>query len=95
MEAPAIEAELAGSRREIEARLGGRADLFAYPNGRKEDYNQAAKQALEKLGFACALTTNPGVNRAGQDRFEILRRQPWESSPFEMGARMLLERAAG
>ncbi len=89
------EAEILGSRQVLEAEVGRPARHFAYPNGRRGDYNDSSKAALKKGGFATALTTNPGVNPPGQDRYEIRRSQPWESSINRMHGRMVLEKALG
>lgn len=86
-----MEREILGSRREMERRLGAPVRLFAYPNGRKGDYNEISKRLLERDGFLGAVTTNPGVNRGLPDRFEILRRQPWDRTAPIFHARILLE----
>ena len=88
----ANESEIIGSKLVIERELEETVTLFAYPNGRKGDYGDPAKSALTKGGFACAVTTNPGVNSATQDRFEMCRSQPWEDSVNRFHGRMLLER---
>jgi peptidoglycan/xylan/chitin deacetylase (PgdA/CDA1 family) len=88
----ANEFEITESKAVIERELREPVTLFAYPNGRKGDYGDDAKMALTKAGFACALTTNPGVNPAHQDRFEMCRSQPWEDSVNRFHGRMLLER---
>jgi len=49
--------EMAFSRREIEAHLGVRIKLFAYPNG---NFNSSLQLLVANNGFAGAVTTNSG-----------------------------------
>jgi peptidoglycan/xylan/chitin deacetylase (PgdA/CDA1 family) len=94
LDAAAAEEEIAGSKRDIELRIGSPVRHFAYPNGKKGDYNEETKAILRKAGFACSLTTNYGANPFGQDRFELMRSQPWENSINRFHGRMSLERIA-
>lgn len=90
----AAEAEIGGSKRIIEERLGSRISLFAYPNGQLGDWDEALMGMLRRLGFACAVTTVEGVNTPARDRMELFRRQPWESNPHSFLFRMCAERLA-
>jgi len=47
--------------------------LFAYPNGRRMDYTDYAKDELRALGIEVAVTTNDGPNRTGQSLLELNR----------------------
>jgi peptidoglycan/xylan/chitin deacetylase (PgdA/CDA1 family) len=64
--------ELRSSRDILLHRLG-RADLFAYPNGSREDFTPDTKRILKELGYRCGLATIPGLNRERTDRFELRR----------------------
>lgn len=87
-----MELEIMGSKAVLERELGKPVRLFAYPNGRKGDYTETTRNLLQKADFLCAVTTNPGVNYPNKlDRFEILRRQPWDRSPYSFHSRFLLE----
>ena len=66
------EEELRTSRDILRARLG-RADLFAYPNGGRGDFTPATQALLRRLGYRGAVTTIPGLNRAGRDRYALRR----------------------
>jgi len=46
---------------------------FAYPNGRREDFNEAVKHELAEAGYAAAFTTMHGLYAPGDDPFEIRR----------------------
>ncbi len=87
------EAEIAASRAAIQDRLQAPVDHFAYPNGKREDYNRETVEILGRLGFRLAVTTEPGVNDAATDRFQWKRRQPWEADLDSLYFRMLAERA--
>jgi peptidoglycan/xylan/chitin deacetylase (PgdA/CDA1 family) len=86
---------LSGARREmreskeaIEAALGAPVQTFAYPNGSAADFGVEHKEALRDLGFRCALTTIFGVNRPGDDLFELRRISPWARNLSEFAARL-------
>jgi peptidoglycan/xylan/chitin deacetylase (PgdA/CDA1 family) len=88
----AIEAEAMGSKRTLEKETGLPADLFAYPNGQPGDFTEECKAILRKCGFACAVTTIPGVNTAATDRFALHRRHVWDATPDGFYLRFLVER---
>jgi peptidoglycan/xylan/chitin deacetylase (PgdA/CDA1 family) len=87
-----MDAEIGASKSAIESALQTEVRQFAYPNGRRGDYNETTIRLVEKHGFDFAVTTNPGVNRPGQGRYEWLRRQPWEESVDSLYFRLLVER---
>jgi len=68
------EDELRSSRDAIRDRLG-RCDLLAYPNGTFADFTPRTQAIAARLGYRCALTAEPGLNRVAVDRF-ALRRVP-------------------
>lgn len=69
------------SRARIEEELDEPVTAFAYPNGRPGDFDASTKRILEEEGFECALTTEPGANDAGTDRFELRRVGMWGDDP--------------
>ena len=46
-------------------------ELFAYPNGGRDDFSPATKSLLEEIGYHCGVTTIPGLNTPDRDRFEL------------------------
>jgi peptidoglycan/xylan/chitin deacetylase (PgdA/CDA1 family) len=68
--APDLEAEVAGSRRALEAKLGLPVRSFCYPSGL---YDDDARAAVAAAGYENAVTTRAGVNRAGAAPFELRR----------------------
>lgn len=70
----ALETEVAGSRRAIEARFGVLVRFFCYPSGRYDEHVVAAVRAA---GFLGATTTEPGFARPTEpfalDRIRVSR----------------------
>jgi len=64
--------ELQSSRDVLRERLG-KAELFAYPNGLREDFTSLTKGLVKGLGYRCAVTTISGLNRRGADMYELRR----------------------
>jgi peptidoglycan/xylan/chitin deacetylase (PgdA/CDA1 family)/GT2 family glycosyltransferase len=59
-----LEGEIAGSRRDLEERLGAPVTSFAYPYGELDD---RAVEAVREAGFAAAATTEPRLAGIGED----------------------------
>jgi peptidoglycan/xylan/chitin deacetylase (PgdA/CDA1 family) len=82
--------EIQGSKVFLEALLGERIGLFAYPNGKPgEDYSPENIETVKSLGFDAAVSTQWGVSRPGDDLFQIRRFTPWDRSRLRFGARLL------
>jgi peptidoglycan/xylan/chitin deacetylase (PgdA/CDA1 family) len=61
---------------------GSEADIhFAYPNGRKTDFNDSIVKLVQEAGCASACTTIFGINRKSTDRYQ-LRRIPVTQNSF-------------
>jgi peptidoglycan/xylan/chitin deacetylase (PgdA/CDA1 family) len=71
--------EIEESKRIIENKIRRPITGFAYPVGRKQDFNDQVKAMVKEAGYQCGLTTIFGVNEAGQDPFELRRGTPWET----------------
>jgi peptidoglycan/xylan/chitin deacetylase (PgdA/CDA1 family) len=82
-----IEKEMVSPKKIIEDRLGNKVRFFAYPNGRKKDYNESIKAAAKQCGYSMAFTTLEVTDHAN-DEFEIPR-YGFISEPFYLfGLRM-------
>jgi peptidoglycan/xylan/chitin deacetylase (PgdA/CDA1 family) len=68
--APDLAAEVAGSKRALEARLGVPVRSFCYPSGL---YDAEALAAVAGAGYENATTTRAGVNRDAASPFELRR----------------------
>ncbi len=65
--------ELRHSRRIIEERVGGRCDLFCYPNGTPGDFTDESESLAREAGYRATLTTVPGWNAANASPFALRR----------------------
>ncbi|MGE0823681.1 MAG: polysaccharide deacetylase family protein [Candidatus Binatia bacterium] len=74
-----IQTEILESKRILEEHLQQPVTTFAYPNGRKCDFDETTKSLLREAGYQCAVTTVFGRNEIGQDLFELHRGRPWET----------------
>jgi len=87
--------EIRLSKEVIEKQLGTSIELFAYPNGRHEDFTDQIKEALRTEGFACAVTTMHGINDASTDPFELRRLSHTDGDAKLWGLQLGLYRFVG
>ena len=84
-------AEIAGGKAQLEAIIGERVDVFAYPNGNPQrDLDARHVGMLRDAGFVAAATTAHGVARATCDPLLIPRFTPWDRTPLRFAARCAL-----
>ncbi len=67
-------AEIETSIRAVQELSGRPCRLFAYPNGRAEDYNPGVMAALSDLGIQAAVTAIDGLNDRSTPPLELRRR---------------------
>ena len=65
--------EVGGSMREVQSRLRRPSRVFAYPNGRAQDFDARGAAAVRAAGGIAAVTTIEGLNGAGADPFTLRR----------------------
>ena len=65
--------EIRKSRQTIVENTGQAVDLFAYPNGTRDDYTDEVKAVLRNEGFMAAFTTNTGFVSRSDDLFALNR----------------------
>lgn len=83
-------AEIADGKTQLEAILGKPVRLFAYPNGKTgKDYDQRHVDMVREAGFEAAFTTEVSAIKPGQNRFQLPRSRPWDSTPLRFGLRLL------
>jgi len=73
-------------KRWIEDLTGKPVRYFAYPNGRREDFNSMVIDELKQAGYHAAFTSMRGLFRPGDDLFEIRRisvNNRWSYEEFE------------
>ena len=66
------EQEIAGSKAELEDRLGRRVTAFSYPSGL---FGERERRLVDRAGYALAVSCEPGINLPTTDRFALRRRQ--------------------
>jgi peptidoglycan/xylan/chitin deacetylase (PgdA/CDA1 family) len=82
------EAEIMGSKQDLETRLAVDIYALAYPNG---SYSERDVDLAEKAGYRCALTLDSGLNSGTTPRFRLRR----IAVPDEAGVHELLVKASG
>lgn len=86
---PHAYSEMADGCDELEAIIGYRPKLFAYPNGKPgQDYTAEHVQFAKKLGFSAAVSTAWGCARADSDFFQLPRFTPWDQTPMRFNLRL-------
>jgi len=81
LDATAASREIAEGRDYLEALLGTKVRLFAYPNGRPGvDYLPEQTAIPRKLGFDAAVSTHWGAARQGDDIFQLPRFTPYTNN---------------
>lgn len=68
-----VEYEIAGSHATVERETGKSPAIFAYPNGRLQDFDDRAKNALRRLGVRWALATTTGFADRDSDPLALPR----------------------
>lgn len=74
-------AEIADSKAELEAIIGGAVTSFAYPNGRPGlDFSREHVDMVRAAGYRTAVTTSRGAGTASSDPLQLPRFTPWGTS---------------
>lgn len=90
LDGPAARREIDDSRQFLEALIGHRVTLFAYPNGRPgSDYVPEHARLVQELGFDAAVSTAWGTATRDTDPFQIPRFTPWDRGKLKFGLRTM------
>lgn len=82
--------EMIQSKQRLEALIGRKVELFAYPNGKPgTDYTAAHVQLAREAGFSAAVSTGWGAATRRTDLYQIPRFTPWDRSGLRYGLRLL------
>lgn len=68
-----VRTEVVVCKHQLESMAGVPVRCFAYPSGLHGDFNEMVKQEVRDAGYSAAFTGIPGLNRPGDDLFEINR----------------------
>jgi peptidoglycan/xylan/chitin deacetylase (PgdA/CDA1 family) len=87
--------EIAGSRQQLETRLGAPVQLFAYPYGRRDNITESNRTLVRQSGFRCCASCYGGTNARAGDSFRLLRIpiSSWFSTPQQLAFEVALGRA--
>lgn len=66
-------AEIIDSKTKLEARLTKTVHYFAYPYGKKDDYNRANAEQVKKAGYEAAFTIEEGTIQPKADHWQLNR----------------------
>ncbi len=84
--AEAARHEITAGKHELEAIIGARVSLFAYPNGKPaSDYDGRHVAIAMEAGFEAAFSTVWGTADRSSDMFQIPRIAPWGGTPLRYG----------
>ncbi len=76
--------DLRTARQLLQERLGTPAELLAYPNGRRMDYDRATVAAAGAAGHSGAVTTEPGRNYDASSPLELRRHVVYPERSWRM-----------
>lgn len=65
--------QIIDSKSIIQEKLGCTINLFAYPNGMEDDYNNEHISCLKQNGFFASVTTAQKLNRVHEDPYRLGR----------------------
>jgi peptidoglycan/xylan/chitin deacetylase (PgdA/CDA1 family) len=72
--APEQQDTISGSKRELERSIGRTVSHFAYPFGRRDDFDDRSVDAVRSAEFDTACTAIPGTARFSTDPYRLPRR---------------------
>ena len=86
--------EVAGASARVDAELGERSGLFAYPYGGRENMSDENHAVVKEIGLRCNLSAFGGIVKAGDDPFRLKRVtvSRWFMSPYQFGFDVLAGR---
>ncbi len=83
--------EIVQSKIDIEKETGTCVDLFAYPNGKYEDFNEDIMKIVQDAGFICACSTFDETNSNDTNLYS-LNRMPFALNLPELATKFELNR---
>src|SRR4029077_8841020 len=79
---------IAGSKAELERSLGRAGSPFAYPFGRRDDFDDRSVDAVRSAAFDTACTTVPGTAHSWTDPYRLPRRMVMDWGRLRFRAQM-------
>lgn len=83
--------EISGGSARLDAELGERSGLFAYPFGARKNLSAGNQAVVNQLGLRCCASAYGGTLRAGDDplRLKRITISDWFISPYQFGFELL------
>jgi peptidoglycan/xylan/chitin deacetylase (PgdA/CDA1 family) len=82
--------EIGGAKEELESIICAPVSTFAYPNGHPyADFAEEHIRMVQKVGFDCAVTTQPGAWSPNECKWQIPRFTPWGPDRSRMKLQIL------
>jgi len=82
--------EICECKEQLEAIIGERVSLFAYPNGQpRHDYTEVHVRQVREAGYDAAVTTAWGRSKVETDRYQLPRFTPWQASRLGFGLELV------
>ena len=80
--------EIEGSVQRVRDETGQPAVVFAYPNGRRGDFDELSRSCLRRVGVTTAVTTELGTNDPEADRLALCRQPMWDTREPRLALRV-------
>jgi len=79
--------EIAGSKEQLEQRIGAAVRHFAYPFGGPDHLSESNRAIVRQSGFSCCVSAHGGLVHALDDPFRLQRvpLNAWYLSPYQFG----------
>lgn len=83
--------EMGGGAARLEAELGERSGLFAYPYGGRANMSEENQSLTKELGLRCSVSAYGGTVTAGADPLRLTRVtiSTWYLSPYQFGFELI------
>lgn len=82
--------EILGNKQQLEAILGKKLRMFAYPNGKYGvDFDERHIRMVEQAGYTAAFTTAAGAASSADGRYALPRSRPWDGNALMFAVRLL------
>ena len=85
----AVRQEVSDNKKHLEQLLNTTLRFFAYPNGKPDrDYLPDQVQLVKECGYLAAISTQVGLADKQNDRWQLPRFTPWDTSPVRFMLRI-------
>lgn len=84
-----VRQEVQDNKKALEQLLDTKLQYFAYPNGKpNQDYLSEQIAIIKACGYEAAVSTQPRMSSKSDDRWQLPRFTPWDTSPIRFMLRI-------